>query len=340
MIVRHSRGEYPIHWRLSPDFLRDFEPSRHFLLTDQTVWELWLSSVWPADRAVIVPAGESSKSIPVYESCVRKLAEARVHRSETLIAVGGGVVGDLGGFVAATVLRGIPFVQVPTTMMSMLDSSVGGKVGIDLPEGKNLVGSFWPPITVEICPQFLSTLPKRHVANGLAEAIKMGFIRHPELLAQVKPTLESPVESAEVIRSCIQAKAAVVEEDEFETTGVRATLNFGHTVGDAIEQVVNYEDLLHGVAVAIGMVAEALIGERLGFTERGIHQIVRRACEEISLPTRHSCLIEPDRLIECMKRDKKSDASGISMSLLSSVGTCKLVRKVEESAIRESLMQL
>jgi 3-dehydroquinate synthase len=265
------------------------------------------------------------------------MAQAGCGRNTTLVAIGGGVIGDLGGFLAASYMRGIPYLQVPTTLLSQVDSSVGGKVGVDLPEGKNLVGAFYPPTAVAIPEDVLSHLPERHFANGMAEVLKYGFILDADFSDALNgDDLDLPA----TVRHCIQIKADVVQADEFERLGIRAKLNFGHTVGHALEQVLRYEHLLHGEAISIGMVAEALLGEQLGVTEPGTTDEVRTRLAKHGLPVEWKGLQESDLLIDAMGRDKKAVDGELAFSLLTKIGECKLVEKVPRSAVRAALQAL
>lgn len=246
-------------------------------------------------------------------------------------------MGDIGGFAAATYMRGIECVQIATSLMAMVDSSIGGKVGIDLPEGKNLAGSFYPPKRVEICVDALQTLPERHIRNGLAEVIKYAFIADPGLIEAVRGQ-NQPVWEL-VVPRCVEIKAGIVERDEFETGKERATLNFGHTIGHAVEAITGYRDILHGEAVAIGMVAESYIAAELGFSDRGTYELVRTVVETAGLPCTHDCIGDP-KLIEFMRADKKRTGEGLAFSFVESPGTCKLVESVSEDAVLAALQCL
>src|SRR2546429_630694 len=238
---------------------------------------------------ITVPAGETAKSLKVVASCYDQLAEQRLERKSFLIALGGGVVGDLAGFVAATYLRGIDFVQIPTTLLAQVDSSVGGKVGVNIKAGKNLVGAFWQPRFVLCDLDTLETLPAREYRAGLAEVIKYGIIHDVELfkrLEQVMPKLllRDPDTLSSVVARCCQIKAGVVGQDETES-GLRAILNFGHTLGHALEAVCGYGRFLHGEAIAIGQVlASRLSAELLGFPQRDVERIAG-LFEKAGLPT-------------------------------------------------------
>ncbi|MEO0454256.1 MAG: 3-dehydroquinate synthase [Verrucomicrobiota bacterium] len=257
-------GDYPIHIGsdLEQLFLEGIQGYREMIVvTDETVEALPHFQTWRnemnqyADHYLecLVPAGETSKSVQRFSACLSQMAGEAFSRSSLLVALGGGVVGDLGGFLAASYLRGIDFIQVPTTLLAMVDSSVGGKTGINLPEGKNLVGAFYQPQAVFADLSSLSSLSPREFSAGMAEVIKYGLIRDPELLSLCAHPKE--MELATIITRCVQIKADVVAEDEKETSGLRAILNFGHTLGHAIEQTSGYGKLLHGEAVSLGMIA-------------------------------------------------------------------------------------
>jgi 3-dehydroquinate synthase len=256
------------------------------------------------------------------------------------VAFGGGVVGDLAGFLAATYLRGVPFIQVPTTLLAQVDSSVGGKVGIDLPEGKNLVGAFYPPTSVQIPLECLHTLPERELRNGSAEVLKYGLIQDAALWHELEEPLGVGTPRLEtVVRRCIELKAEVVAEDELETTGRRAILNFGHTIGHALEHRYEYGTLLHGEAISVGMVAEARLGELLGMTPAGTAVAIAKRFEAWGLPTTDPALQEPDSLIDAMRGDKKAQDGRLAFSLLEGIGACKLVEQVDEQVVRRALAE-
>jgi 3-dehydroquinate synthetase len=238
--------------------------------------------------------------------------------------------------VAASFMRGVSYVQVPTTLLAQVDSSVGGKVAIDLPEGKNLAGAFYPPAQVLVGGHFLRTLPDRQLRNGLAEVLKYGFIADPQILASTAQGLLENLDA--VVDNCIQIKARIVEEDEFETNGIRAALNFGHTIGHALEAELHYEGLLHGEAVAIGMMVEARLGEMIGFTRSGIAQSVAEHLLKAELPTTHPALKKVDSLLDSMRRDKKARNGKLTFSLIPEIGSCKLVTGVREEDVRAALL--
>lgn len=272
----------------------------------------------------IVEAGEGSKSVASFGRVLEFLAEQRVDRGGVLFAVGGGVIGDLGGFVAASYLRGIEFYQVPTTLLAMVDSSVGGKTGINLAAGKNLAGAFYQPKGVFIATGLLRTLPAREFAAGMAEVIKYGLLGDGALFAQLerKPlTLES-AELADVIRRCCAIKAGVVEADERELAkeGGRALLNLGHTFGHAIEQVAGYGHYLHGEAVAIGLAAAARLSQKLGFTTEAETARIDAVLAAHALPVRLAKPLPLAALMAAVARDKKVRAGLPRFVVMKQVG--------------------
>jgi 3-dehydroquinate synthase len=247
-------------------------PRRVFVLTSPEIWALWskafLCSFAEPPITLFLPAGERFKTMKSVERLLRELVRAGGDRGSLLIAFGGGIVGDVGGFVAATFMRGISFVQVPTTVLAQVDSSVGGKVGVNLPEGKNLVGSFLQPRAVFADLGVLSTLPERELRAGLQESVKSGIIRDRALVRHMEQHAEAILSRApraleRVIAASVRMKADVVHHDEREG-GLRMILNFGHTVGHALEQATHYKTLLHGEAVGWGMVAALALARRRG----------------------------------------------------------------------------
>lgn len=347
LVVRHARGEYPVHFADFGTALASL-PEGAAVITDTHVQEAWGHVLGPLDP-LVVPAGEGSKCLTVYGELLEALAQRGVRRDGTVVAVGGGVVGDLAGFVAASYLRGVKLMQIPTTLLSQVDSSVGGKVGIDLTHGKNLAGAFHPPSAVWIAPETLGTLPVRQWTNGLAEVWKAAWIADPDVMELARPvTLRPDLTRSEgrdtvlrMVRRCIEIKAEVVESDEFETTGRRAILNFGHTIGHAVEHLSGFR-MLHGEAIAVGMVLEARLGERLGVTPPGTADRLRTELMALPLPVDlPDAMRTPDareELMHLMRKDKKATVSGVGFSLLERLGACKLFPAVPEHDVREVLL--
>lgn len=340
MEIRTRNGSYEVR-------LADFEramaalPAGCFVVTDENVAGLYAERLPASAETVVVPAGEGSKTLGTYERVVGRLLDLGADRGSTVVALGGGVVGDLAGFVAATFMRGVRLIQVPTSLVAMVDSSVGGKVGLDLPSGKNLIGAFYPPDVVLVPVDALETLPRRHLSNGMAEVWKYAYILDRELGERLESfeAIPSGEEMAEVVSRCICLKAEVVEQDELDRQGRRAILNFGHTVGHALEVLTGYDSLLHGEAVAIGMVAEAKLGERLGLTPAGLSERLRADLERSGLPTRHELLRQTADVLRAMRRDKKAEAGVLAFSLLTGYGACRLVVGVSESDVEYALME-
>ena len=269
------------------------------------------------------PAGEPSKTIGTCLALIDRMLALGADRTSALIALGGGVVGDLAGFVASVFMRGIPYVQVPTTLLAQVDSAIGGKTGVDLPAGKNLLGSFYQPKGVFIDLDFLETLSEGEFRNGLAEIIKCGVIEDPELLndleAHAASILRRDMAQMEhvVARSC-RIKKAIVEIDESEK-GLRRLLNFGHTVGHALEAGSNYT-LSHGEAVSIGMVASAVLSERLKYLPREDRERIEAVLTDFGLPTRIPKGADTAALLSFMRRDKKKQGGAIHFVLLKKIG--------------------
>lgn len=291
---------------------------------------------------VTVPAGETAKSLKVVEQCYDALAKHRLERKSFIVALGGGVVGDLAGFVAATYLRGIAFVQVPTTLLAQVDSSVGGKVGVNLKSGKNLVGAFHQPRWVGCDLESLKTLPMREFRAGLAEVIKYGIIYDgalferlerdlPKLLKRDAKTLE------EVIARCCEIKADVVGQDETES-GLRAILNFGHTVGHAIENISGYGKYLHGEAISIGQVAAAILSAELtGLPTSDVKRIVA-LFQSAGLPTEiRLTAAQRKKLFAAMRLDKKVSAGEIKFVLAKKIGEVVWGQKVPDTDVSKAL---
>jgi 3-dehydroquinate synthase len=281
-----------------------------------------LGDVAPA-RLFTFPAGEEHKTRKTWSTLVDELLDAGIGRDGAIVAVGGGVVGDVAGFLAATYLRGISYVQVPTTLLAMIDSSIGGKTGIDTKAGKNLIGAFHQPALVVADVATLASLPDKQLAAGIAEAVKHGAIADADYATQIaggagEIQARDPETMARLVRRSMEIKAEVVAADEHEQ-GKRAVLNFGHTVGHAVEAVSSYR-LLHGEAVAIGMVVEAGLGESLGITKSGTAGTLDAILRQFDLPTRVPDAWPADQVMQAMRYDKKNRAGATRMTLLRSLG--------------------
>ncbi len=288
---------------------------RYAVIADETVGELYgapivegLEKEGRVAHLFTFPPGEASKTREQWARLTGEMLDAGFGRDSAVVAVGGGVTGDLAGFVAATFMRGVPLVQVPTSLVAMIDSSVGGKSGVDVPEGKNLVGAFHPPHLVVVDPEVAVTLPVEERAQGLAEAVKHGAILDPVYLADLEGDIPCVLKgevgaTGRVVVRSIEIKAEVVSKDERES-GLRKVLNFGHTLGHAVEAAGNYS-LPHGSCVALGMVLEAQVGERLGVTRKGTSDTLRKMAGLLDLPTSVPEGLGPETILGYTRSDKK-----------------------------------
>ena len=288
-----------------------------------------------------VAAGETSKSSDEAVRLWNQLLERGADRSSVIVAIGGGVVGDLAGFIAATFVRGIRFCQVPTTLLSQVDSSVGGKTGINLPGAKNMVGAFWQPGLVLIDTDVLNTLPDRDYASGLAEVVKYGAIMDEPFFDQLESSVEDlnrrdSLTLQKVIARCCRLKADVVEEDERETSGRRAILNYGHTFAHALEATAGYGELLHGEAVAIGMVCASRLAEQMGRISANTTQRQISILDALNLPTQLPRWSH-QRLWEAMNRDKKVQHGKLRFVLPTGLGHVELVSGVTFEQVDRAL---
>lgn len=273
---------------------------------------------------VTIEAGEQSKNMQVLSQVLEQIAESGLTRSDVLVTLGGGVVGDLGGFAAASFMRGIAFVQVPTSLLSQIDSSVGGKVAVDLKAGKNLAGAFYQPKGVFIDTNLLSTLPVRFLHDGLAEAIKYGCIQDANLFEKIAGYADDSELLADidsVVATCCAIKARIVEEDEFDT-GLRGILNFGHTLGHAVEQHYAYGEYTHGEGVAIGMYQITKRTEEMGMTPVGTAERIAEVLKKYNLPIEAG--VEKSLLIDTMAKDKKKSGNTITLIVLDELGNGRL----------------
>ena len=311
-----------------PLLIQELLPNRRVaLIADSRVHGIYRSGEWgtaPWDgESLIFEPGEKSKTRESWADLTDQLTERGFGRDAGLIALGGGVTGDLGGFVAATYMRGLPYLQVPTTALAMLDASVGGKTGVDTPGGKNLVGAFHPPAGVVADPRTLKTLPEREYRGGLAEAVKHGMIADETYLAWIESNVDAigkrdPGALVHLVRRSVEIKAQVVSDDERES-GRRAILNAGHTIAHALEQSSGYL-IPHGEAVALGLVAESYLAETLGVGLPGLSRRVAALLTRLGLPIRLPATIPPSRLLDSMTRDKKNKRGEIHFSLVGHAG--------------------
>ncbi|WP_028855532.1 3-dehydroquinate synthase [Psychrilyobacter atlanticus] len=287
---------------------------------------------------VVFDAGEENKNFDTLTKVYEKIIDSGIKRGDLLIAFGGGVVGDLAGFAASTIYRGMDFIQIPTTLLAQVDSSVGGKVAVDTTRGKNLVGSFYQPKMVIIDPELLKTLDEREVRSGMAEVIKYGAIYDNEFFNYLleKEDLKSSMEDIEkIIKRCCEIKAKIVEVDELDL-GLRMILNFGHTLGHAIEKYYDYTKYTHGEAISIGMYEITILGEKLGITKTGESKKIKEILKKYELPIEDK--VNLGDLIEIMKSDKKNISGILNFIFLSEIGKVE-VKKVAEEEIGNKLLK-
>ena len=351
--LRVALGErsYPIH--VGAGLLDRAELYRPYLaggsaaiVTNPVVARLYLSRLRIAlgdvrVTEIVVPDGEQAKSWPTLERVFDALLEARCGRDTLLVALGGGVVGDLAGFAAAVYQRGMPFLQVPTTLLAQVDSSVGGKTAINHARGKNMIGAFHQPLAVVSDVATLDTLPDRELRAGLAEVIKHGLALDAGFVAWLEANLEKVLSReraalSHAVMRCCELKAGIVAADERES-GVRALLNFGHTFGHAIEAATGYGTWLHGEAIAAGMVMAAELSRGLNLLEKRDVERVRRLIERAGLPVKGPA-IEPGELIEHMAVDKKAAGGELRFVLLEAIGRAALRGGVEQARVRDAIV--
>ena len=324
--VKIPKKEYKIHigkklFDTAEELLKPFvEGKKVCIVSDSNVFPLYGEKMESAAKkaggeafSLVVKAGEEAKSFENLEYLCREIIRHDFTRSDVIIALGGGVVGDLTAFCASVVLRGVTLIQAPTTLLSQVDSSVGGKTAVNIPEGKNLVGTFYQPKMVLIDTDTLKTLPPREVACGMAEVIKYGAIRDKDLAHSL---LKGDFEIEEVIATCCSIKAQIVQNDELDK-GERMLLNFGHTLGHAVENYTGYGTYSHGAAVAIGMCTITSWSEKAGITKKGTYAMIKALCEKYDLPT---YIEDLDKMTGAAMHDKKRSGSKISIVLVKEMG--------------------
>ncbi|WP_145258580.1 3-dehydroquinate synthase [Planctomycetes bacterium Pan216] len=293
----------------------------------------------------VIPAGEGSKTLQHYSQLLDTLVAIKADRHSAVVALGGGVVGDLAGFVAASYARGIDFVQVPTTLLAMVDASVGGKVAVDHPRAKNMIGAFHQPTLVVCDLALLDSLPERDFRAGLAEVVKYGVIMDEEFFAWLEETTPAIVaKQADVLgrivtRSC-QLKAQVVAEDERETSGRRAILNYGHTYAHSFETASDYSLMLHGEAVAVGMVAAAKLAEMLDRCDPSLNQRQKTLWSTLGLPIRLPRPFHPGELLGIMYSDKKTVGGKLRLVLPTKIGHVDTVKDVDPEMVERSMLEV
>lgn len=314
-----------------------FSPSRIHIVSDSTVAPLYLQKLeqqftLPVTHTII-PAGEEHKRLATVEGIYHDLLASGMTRKDLIVALGGGVVGDITGFAAATFLRGVSLCQIPTTLLAQVDSSVGGKTGVDMPEGKNLVGAFYQPRLVLIDPSVLTTLPEQTFADGMAEVVKYGYISNRDILDMVSaPDYKQNIES--IICECVKIKRDVVTIDEHDT-GLRMILNFGHTIGHAAEKLGNYVDLTHGQAVAVGMVAAMRLSAFLG--NKDLTGRLIEILKHIGLPT--ELKYDREDIYRSLLSDKKKFGATVNFILVREPGRAEIT-PIDAEKLHEYVLKL
>ena len=355
--VIHSNGSYPIlvGWELLHklgDRLTGMGLNGPaYIISDDNVFNIYgriaqrsLQRSRIEAHCFIVPAGEQSKNLELAKAIYEWLTQRRAERGHVLIAVGGGMIGDLAGYVAATFLRGLPFVQVPTSMAAMVDAAIGGKVAVNLKEGKNLVGAFYQPTSVIADVKALQTLGKRELSEGWAEAIKHGLVLDASLFEIFEQNAERLMAleqecTLKVIRRSMAIKAHIVSKDERETLGQRILLNYGHTIGHALEAVTGYGHYLHGEAVAIGMMGAAYISQEMGLIGPEVVDRQRRLLQRFNLPT-YATDVEPTAVLESISLDKKIQDRSVNWVLLDEIGKAITRRDIPKELVARTVRGL
>ena len=354
--VRTSSGSYPL-W-VGWDIIEELGERVRSVLDTRVAYIISDTGAQPQARRVqvsmeragipthlfFIPSGEQSKTLETAQRIYTWLAGLKAERGHLILAVGGGVVGDLAGFVAATFLRGIPYAQVPTTLLAMMDASIGGKTAVDLLQGKNLVGAFYQPKFVLADVSTLRTLPERELNSGWAEALKHGLIMDESLLSTFESQRESirslePEIATAVIRRSMAIKAAVVSKDEKETLGIRVLLNYGHTIGHGLEAATGYSRYLHGEAVSVGMMGAARIGCDVGLMSADDVERQKSVLADYGLPL-HARGVDPDRVLDAMRSDKKTAAGAIRWVLLDGIGKATTKNDVPPETVATALRNL
>ena len=355
--VHHAGGSYPViaGWgiidQLGDRLIELGLGGPAYIITDENLMNRYgrraqraLQRRGIAAHCFIIPPGEPSKTNALAQSIYEWLVGLRAERGHPILAVGGGVVGDLAGYVAATFLRGVPFVQVPTSMAAMVDASIGGKVAVNLPQGKNLVGAFYQPKAVLADVQTLSTLGRRELAEGWAEAIKHAFILDADLVDTFEEHAESlmnvePEIATAVIRRSMAIKAEIVSQDERETLDIRILLNYGHTIGHALEASTEYGRFMHGEGVAIGMMGAARMAREMGILDQAVVERQYRLLQRFNLPTAAPG-VPVDAIRRAMSLDKKVAGGSNRWIMLEEVGKAVVRRDVPVELVERTVGEL
>ena len=347
--VKSSQGNYRIIVGNSilekiPSEIKNFTNTKNiFIIADKVLFPLQVLNISEIlerngyiTNVLTVDFSEANKNLDTVNYIYKWLSKLLVERNNLIISFGGGVTGDLVGFVASTWLRGIPYIQIPTTLASMVDASIGGKVGVNLTEGKNLIGSFYHPKLVFQDLSFLSTLPEREYNSGWAEIIKHGLIQDKKLLGEIELFSNQSNQLIEIIKKSVEIKTSVISEDEFEK-GNRIILNYGHTIGHALEKITEYKKYLHGESVSIGMMIAAKIAEKIGILDSRIIDRQQKILQKFNLPIYHD-IDDPQEIIKATKIDKKTSEGKVKWILLKDIGNVVIKSDIDDSVITNAIL--
>lgn len=327
-------------------FLKAHTYSSCLILSDSTLYPIFGSQIFEIVKQFLptsfflVPSGEECKSLESAHHCWNAMIERGMDRKSLLINLGGGSITDLGGFVAGTYMRGIDMIHIPTTVLGMVDAAIGGKTGINLPQGKNLIGVFYDPKAIIVSPHFLEKLPEREFLSGISEIIKYGVIWDSTFFSFVKENMDAILSrNASILKYVIgrsqQIKQEIVEKDKYDS-GLRSILNWGHTFAHALETVTEYKTYFHGEAVSIGMNCAAQMSYALGYANHSFATEMEAICQQAKLPTKLPNLSITD-LVQTMKKDKKTQFGKISLILAKEIGSVEFVKNIDEELITKHM---
>lgn len=327
-----------------PSFIRSQNCSKVIIISDTTVDSLYGKTIAKALKdisfiKICIPPGEKHKTLYTASAIYDQLVDLKAHRDSFIIALGGGVINDLVGFVAATYMRGVPFIQIPTTLLASVDASIGGKTAVDHEKGKNLIGVFYQPKLVLADTEFLKTLPPREIKTGLAEVLKYGIIKDPKIFEMLESDPKAtPKFWEEIIARCAKIKASVVSRDEKETSGLRMILNLGHTFGHAIESLTGYSKYNHGEAVALGILASAYLSNNLNILDQKSVKRIAALIKKLKLPV--LCGLRSKDIIQLMLLDKKVKSGKLRIVLPKKIGSVVIRDDIKTQQIEKALKMI
>jgi len=325
-------------------YVSKFSRNQIVIITDynvDTLYGNWLHKLLKGEKVYLlkIPPGEKHKTLSAAAAVYDKLIDLKISRDALFIALGGGVIGDLAGFVAATYMRGVDLIQVPTTLLAMVDAAIGGKTAVDHRKGKNLIGVFYQPKMVLIDINTLNTLPGKELKNGLAEVLKYGVIRESGIFRMLEGNPKvTPAFWEKLVYLCAKIKAVIVSKDEKETTGLRMILNFGHTIGHAVESLTKYKATTHGEAVGFGTVAASLIAKKLKMIDQKTYERIKGLVSRLKLPT--TVKLKANSILKVIRLDKKVRGGKVHFVLPTAIGKVVVRDDIKEGVIKEALKEL